>query len=351
MSKCSIVGIGNPLLDICISGEDAKKLLKKYNLKANDAILADDSHLPLFEELEKRNDVDYIAGGATQNSMRICAGVLGKEYVGNVGFFGCVGKDTSAKILEDIAQSAGVDVHYDRSERSPTGKCAVLVTDNHRSLITKLDAANDFSMNHLKEDKIMSIIEHAQTFYLSGFFLTVSPETVVQIGRLAMTNKNQTMILNTSAPFICEFFVKNFRMVFPFVDILFGNEDEMGILGKTYLNKKIENGQIVSEKMLEEIASELSTIDLDKKMNIKQRTIIITRSEKSLLTFHNNQMKWFNVPKADNIVDTNGAGDAFVGGFLASFFLKQSFDKNIEKGIELAKIVLGEEGCVLPKTK
>lgn len=37
--------IGNPLLDIQV--RDGEKLLEKYNLKANDAILAGDERMPM----------------------------------------------------------------------------------------------------------------------------------------------------------------------------------------------------------------------------------------------------------------------------------------------------------------
>jgi adenosine kinase len=37
--------IGNPLLDIQVT--NAEELLNKYNLKANDAILAEEKHAPL----------------------------------------------------------------------------------------------------------------------------------------------------------------------------------------------------------------------------------------------------------------------------------------------------------------
>jgi hypothetical protein len=41
----SLFCLGNPLLDIQVTG--GEDLLKKYNLKANDAILADKQHLPM----------------------------------------------------------------------------------------------------------------------------------------------------------------------------------------------------------------------------------------------------------------------------------------------------------------
>ena len=64
-----LLGIGNPLLDI--SASVLPDVLTKYDLKANDAILADEKHIPLYSELAALPDVEYIAGGATQNSIRV----------------------------------------------------------------------------------------------------------------------------------------------------------------------------------------------------------------------------------------------------------------------------------------
>ena len=40
-------------------------------IQANDAILAEDKHMPMYPEMSEMPGVDYIAGGATQNSMRV----------------------------------------------------------------------------------------------------------------------------------------------------------------------------------------------------------------------------------------------------------------------------------------
>ena len=44
-------------------------MLKKYDLKANDAILAEEKHLGIYEELLK-TDAKLIPGGAAQNTCR-----------------------------------------------------------------------------------------------------------------------------------------------------------------------------------------------------------------------------------------------------------------------------------------
>lgn len=47
-----------------------EKLLEKYGLKANDAILAEEKHMGLYEDLMQNYDAKLIAGGAAQNTAR-----------------------------------------------------------------------------------------------------------------------------------------------------------------------------------------------------------------------------------------------------------------------------------------
>jgi adenosine kinase len=61
--------MGNPLLDI--SAVVDASLLEKYNLKANDAILATEEHIPLYQDMVDNYQVDFLAGGATQNALRV----------------------------------------------------------------------------------------------------------------------------------------------------------------------------------------------------------------------------------------------------------------------------------------
>lgn len=48
-SMVNLVGMGNPLLDI--SAEVSDELLDKYGLKLNNAILAEETHMPLYKQL------------------------------------------------------------------------------------------------------------------------------------------------------------------------------------------------------------------------------------------------------------------------------------------------------------
>jgi len=46
-------------------------LLNKYDLKCNNAILAEEKHMPLYEELMKNEKIVCTAGGSAQNSLRV----------------------------------------------------------------------------------------------------------------------------------------------------------------------------------------------------------------------------------------------------------------------------------------
>ena len=68
MSEGVLFGIGNPLLDI--SAEVSTDVLDKYKIKANDAILAEESHLPIYAELAALPNVEYIAGDPERHQDR-----------------------------------------------------------------------------------------------------------------------------------------------------------------------------------------------------------------------------------------------------------------------------------------
>lgn len=73
-----LLAMGNPLLDISAVADE--KLLEKYGLKPNDAILADEKHKPLYSELTSKYSVDYIAGGSAQNSVRVAQVTIVTTY-------------------------------------------------------------------------------------------------------------------------------------------------------------------------------------------------------------------------------------------------------------------------------
>ena len=124
----SILGLGNPLLDISSPVDDA--FMKKYDFKPANAILAEDKHLPMYQELSKMASVEYIGGGSTLNTIRVASWMLQQNNV--TGYMGCIGKDKFGELMESTTTAAGVDCFFMEDEKTPTGTCAVCVTGKER---------------------------------------------------------------------------------------------------------------------------------------------------------------------------------------------------------------------------
>eukprot|EP00090_Calanus_glacialis_P024714 TRINITY_DN383_c0_g1_i1.p1 TRINITY_DN383_c0_g1~~TRINITY_DN383_c0_g1_i1.p1 ORF type:complete len:343 (-),score=107.74 TRINITY_DN383_c0_g1_i1:64-1092(-) len=326
-----LLGMGNPLLDISATVE--KDLLTKHDLKSNDAILTEEEQI--FQDLVKDYKVDYIAGGATQNTIRVAQWILGKKSL--CAYMGCVGRDASSKILEEKASEAGVNVKYQYSDK-PTGRCAVLITGQDRSLVTKLDAANHFTVSHLEEGDNWALVTSARCVYSAGFFLTVSVESMLKVAKQCSLN-NRTYCLNLSAPFLCQFFKDQMASVLPFTDIVFGNETEAA----TYA--EVNNLGLTD---VGEIAKKIAM--LPKENGSTSRLVVITQGSDPVIAVQHGKILKFPVESLakEAIVDTNGAGDAFVGGFLAQHVLGQNIDVAVKCGNWAARHCIQRSGCTMP---
>ena len=83
-----------------------------------------------YEELVEKYNVTYIAGGATQNSIRVAKWML--QDKGRAAYIGAVGQDQYSKQLEESAAKDGVETHYMHNAEVPTGTCAVCVVKKDR---------------------------------------------------------------------------------------------------------------------------------------------------------------------------------------------------------------------------
>jgi len=332
----AILGMGNPLLDI--SSEVDKSLLEKYGLELNNAILAEEQHQPLFGEMAKLPSVQYIAGGATQNSIRVAQWML--QEPGSTAYMGCVGDDEFAAKMRQACEKDGVKVSYLVDKDTPTGCCAVLVNENERSLCTNLKAANNYKAEHLQQPENWKVLSEAKIVYSAGFFITVSPESI----KLASEEAAKTGALycmNLSAPFIVQ--VPPFRKVLvetmPLVDFLFGNETEA---------QAWADAAEWDTKDVAFIATRLSLIPTKKG---RKRTVVITQGKDPTIVCVNGVVTEYPItplPK-EKLVDTNGAGDAYVGGFLAALSKGQPIAKCCEAGAHSAGIIVQHSGCTYPE--
>jgi len=325
--------MGNPLLDMQVT--NGEELLKKYDLKANDAILAEEKHMPIYEELVQKYKVTYVAGGAAQNAARGAAYVLPPK---SVVYTGCVGDDELAEQLKAANAREGLDEAYLVKKGEKTGACAVVITGHHRCLVTTLRAAEKFEQSHLSSPEVAPLVEGARVFYVEGYFLTHGSESALEIGKKA-SEAGKVFALNLSAPFIPQFFAVQLQQILPFCDIVIGNEAEAEAWASAMGHPDKTN--------LAAVARSIAT--LPKSNASRPRIVIITHGPKSTTLVSSaepDHPKVIDVHplKDEEIVDTNGAGDAFAGGFLGAFVAGKSIDECVEAGHKLGAMCVQQVG-------
>lgn len=337
-----ILGMGNPLLDISATVDS--KVLTKYELEENNAILAEEKHQPLYDELVESYSPDYIAGGATQNAIRVAQWML--QSKGATSYFGAVGDDKYSEKMTAASLEDGVNVQYQTNVEVPTGTCAVLITGKNRSLVANLAAANTYKIDHLRKTEQWSVVERASIYYIAGFFLTVSPDSMLAVAHHSNEN-NKTFCLNLSAPFLVQVppFFASMKKLLPYVDVLFGSETEAAAFAQA-MEWDVDPTNVPA---IARLAAELP------RNGGGQRTVIFTQGNLPTVacvakegTILNESEHPVLSIEADAIVDTNAAGDGFVGGYLAGLAKGDDMKECIAKGQYAAKVVIQHSGCTFP---
>lgn len=331
-----LVCLGNPLLDLQIDVD--QQYLKKYDLKDNDAILAEEKHLPIFEEIINDPKLITVAGGAAQNTAR------GAQYIlpeNSVCYFGCVGDDVYKQKLEAANAQYGLTTKYMVDKDHETGKCAALIYGHHRSLVTDLAAANHFKPEHFDVAENWKIVEEAKVYYIGGFHLTVSPEAIIKLGKHAAEN-NKPFAINISAPFIAQFFKDALALVLPYADYVIANESEAAAFAEA-------NG--LESNDVETVAKFIAK---SPKINGKrERVVVFTQGTEETVSVSQDKVQKFPVSllQESELQDSNGAGDAFAAGFIAGVVQGQSLEQGILMGHSAAKLSLKEVGPSFPFPK
>lgn len=85
-------------------------LCVRWGVKLNNAILAEEKHVSLYKALVEKHNVEYIAGGATQNTIRVAQWAI--QSPNATTYTGCVGADAFGAQLAKSASADGVNVLY-----------------------------------------------------------------------------------------------------------------------------------------------------------------------------------------------------------------------------------------------
>jgi adenosine kinase len=146
-------------------------------------------------------------------------------------------------------------------------------------------------------------------------------------------------MVNLAAPFICQYFKDKLLEVVPYVDFLFGNETEAKTISSV-LGWETEDIEVIALKLAA----------LPKACGTHKRVVVITQGTDPSIVAEDGEVTKFPVillPK-EKLVDTNAAGDSFVGGFLSQLVLGKSIHDCVCAGNYAANVVIQRPGCTFP---
>ena len=193
----------------------------------------------------------------------------------------------------------------------------------------------------LNTTEVSRMLGSAKLLYLPGFSLSLDHQLVRRFVAESWTG-GKMLIINLSAEFICLQYTKILTELASKASFIFGNNKELRAFAtasgfNSDLHDDFETVRWLLDNPLEEAD--------------RLRAVVITRAERSVIIGTKSEVREASVPDLHPglIRDTNGAGDAFVGGFLAGLVREDSVADCVLAAISVAQNVLNISGCSLSK--
>ncbi|MFA5763919.1 MAG: adenosine kinase [archaeon] len=275
-----IVGFGSSILDITVNVND--EFLLKNNLTKGNFLLIDDTKSKKLHEELTSFEVIQSPGGSVSNT------IAGAALLGaNVAYIGGIGNDELGKIYKEQTLQAKVKELFIEKIGTSTGECIACITpDGERTFAVNLGGCNVINKDEITLD-FKTKIMHIEGYKLEN---PIEYETAKVLAKYVKANGGKISLDVNDAGVISRMGEKMGEFIKENVDILFMNEGEAKALtGSDDANALDKfNCEIIVLK----IGEEGSVV----KQNGK-RTIIAPRH-------------------VDNLINTNGAGDAYEAAFL-----------------------------------
>lgn len=341
----SLLTLGEPIVDI--TSQINEKFIQKYHLKLGAHVLVDekenDYSKEVFQALESRPEVGYIPGGSAQNTIRVIAWCLNMEQARRkqfkVSMLGALGDDIYQKKITNSLKEIGVNPILQKIKGDSTSRCGVGVYKKEKLFISQLRASKRLSEEFIEENKD-SIFCH-QAVLIEGYMIKILFNICKKIVDV-FKNQQKLIILSLSATFIVKFHYQKLIEIANDADIIAGNMEEAIELAE-------HKGKTIQD-IFENIFKKLKPKD--------NRLLLVTDGPHGVYTGTFNyatqrieNFRTFYPPKVkdEEIQDLNGAGDAFLGGFLSQYMKGYSIEDCCKIGIDAATVVIKNVGCTFPK--
>lgn len=308
-----LLGISNAIVDVLAHVDD--DFLEKIGAPRGSMTLIDESRAHQIYDM--MGPATEMSGGSVANSIAGFAN-LG----GSAAYIGRVKADQLGEIFVHDMRSLGVDVRLQPAvDGSPTARCHVLIDENgQRTMQTYLGACTELSVS----DVTVDTVGNPAVILIEGYVWDIAegPALAAEAMRIAKsTGSDVALSLSDS---LC---VERHRDAFhdavrEGVDIVVADEDEINELLQT------DNFEDTSRRLT----------DYD-------NLFVMTRSAKGSVIMHGDRKLVQPATAVEKIIDTTGAGDAYIAGFLFGYAQKKSLEECAKLGTFCATKVIQQVGA------
>ena len=299
----AICFIGNSIIDFISHVENEENIA--HGTKGEMEIISSEKAKELINNLKNKS---IIAGGSSNNSA--CGLSLLDE---NVRFIGSVGKDQFSELYLENLRDYFVNTEYMVWDiNHSTGISIIYITpDAERTMNTHLGA----SVNLVPDNITRKALEDIKGSFVEGYIYYSRYGAQIISKLFTETKKIGGFNAISLSDINC---VQNFRNEFlnlideNKIDLLFGNKKEM-----MHLFKVDDEGSLNFQL---------------KKNSTKYVTLVMTNGKYGCVIAQENEIKIIPAKKIKNIIDTTGAGDLFVSGFLKGYINGRNIIKCSEMG-------------------
>ena len=337
-----IIAIGNPIVDIL--AETDKETLQRYKLIFGGTFFADEYNMGFFDELESKTQVTYIPGGSIQNTLRVANWCLNMEEENKGKFFvtmlGAIGQDSYKEKIMNALKSADVIPLLQPIPNISTSRCGVGICQKERCLLPHIKASNCLTDEFVKEHE--DEIFNNDALLIEGYFLQERYDLCKNLCNMFKRAKKM-VILTLSAVFMVQSHREKIMEIAENSDMVVGNLEEF----EAFAEVQRSDPQITIAKAHE-------------KLSPKERLFVVTDGGNGVYVtkydYNKKGLDYFlqsfpNKLKNEDICDLNGAGDAFLGGFLSQYMKGASLEQCCKVGNDASYIIIKNVGCTFPKNK
>lgn len=303
-----VVGVGSPMIDFFIHTNVCRGSSKEglgFRFPSEDS---KGKWLNLISEETKVS-----AGGSVTNTLMGLAALNMKT-----AFIGQLGNDEFSDLFFRLISDFAIDtteLNICPERDSTTGLCFVYLSENGENYMSTFPGNSlEFSLS----SSMIDMIKAARVVYVEGYLWNSEKgrNLCKEIGKIC-TDHDIVVALNLSDKHTAQNHAKSLRdYINQFVSILFGNFDEfVACYGESDIHNKLD---------------ELSGAS---------RIICMTLNKEGAILF--SQKSHFKSPAhPTTCLNSTGAGDLFVSGFLASYLNKISLEKAVKYGTLVASNII-----------